>query len=67
MLHPNLSAIVRLLGAVPLHSVGGESREVFAMGLQAVAGPFDASLELQLPVIGDPFDAKSTLTVALQW
>jgi hypothetical protein len=65
--HPQLRALARLAGAVPVADRAGQAREAVAFGLAALLGRFDVSAEVQLPVIGDPFRARTLLQLGASW
>jgi hypothetical protein len=66
-IHPNVRVTGRLLGAVTLFNHAGTAREIFAPGLQLIAGAFDVALEQQLPLLGDPFTNRTLLSLGAQW
>lgn len=66
-LHDALRVTGRVLGAVPVAVKAGQAREIVAVGVQAIAGPFDAAVEVELPVVGNPFLTRTLLSVGAQW
>jgi hypothetical protein len=64
---PAFHLTARLYGAVPVAVKQGLAREIVALGMQALFGPLDVTLEVELPVVGTPFDARTLLAAGAQW